>query len=121
MPYKSPRQCSYPGCPNVTRGRYCAEHKTIANREYYEHGRDPSTKGRFDARWRKTRALFLSKHPLCAHCLESGFYVPATEVHHIKPISEGRDDSEENLMALCKSCHSRITLAENRVKYPSGQ
>jgi len=121
MPSKPKKICSYPGCPNVTTERYCAEHKKSMNNNYYKYGRDPATKGRFDARWRKVREAYLSAHPLCVHCLEQGFYVPATEVHHISPLSEGGDDSDENLMALCKSCHSRITMSEVRTKYPSGQ
>jgi len=121
MPHKPPRQCSYPGCPNLTRGRYCDEHKTAVYSEYNQYQRDPATKGRFDYRWRKIREYFLSQHSLCALCLEKGFTVPATEVHHIKPLIVGGDDSDENLMASCKSCHSRITMAEVRNKYPQGQ
>lgn len=33
--------------------------------------------------------------------------VPADEVHHIKPIALGGTHSEDNLMALCKSCHTK--------------
>lgn len=27
MPYKPKRPCSWPGCPNLTHGRYCEEHQ----------------------------------------------------------------------------------------------
>lgn len=30
---------------------------------------------------------------------------PATEVHHIKARCAGGDDSEENLIDLCRECH----------------
>ncbi|WP_390834882.1 HNH endonuclease [Amygdalobacter nucleatus] len=30
------------------------------------------------------------------------------EVHRIKPISEGGTHVRENLLSLCKSCHSTI-------------
>ena len=36
----------------------------------------------------------------------------AQEVHHIVPLAEGGTHDEDNLMALCKSCHSRITVRE---------
>ena len=32
----------------------------------------------------------------------------AEEVHHKKPLSEGGTHERDNLIALCKSCHSRI-------------
>jgi 5-methylcytosine-specific restriction protein A len=31
----------------------------------------------------------------------------AEEVHHIKPLAQGGTHDDENLMALCKPCHSR--------------
>lgn len=34
---------------------------------------------------------------------------PSTEVHHILPLEKGGTHNEDNLMALCKPCHSRIT------------
>jgi 5-methylcytosine-specific restriction protein A len=30
-------------------------------------------------------------------------------VHHILPLSKGGGNETSNLMALCKSCHSKIT------------
>lgn len=30
------------------------------------------------------------------------------QVHHIKPLAEGGDHSENNLMSLCSSCHAKI-------------
>lgn len=32
----------------------------------------------------------------------------ATMVHHIRPLREGGTNDEENLMALCNACHSRL-------------
>ncbi|WP_427898558.1 HNH endonuclease [Gardnerella pickettii] len=34
--------------------------------------------------------------------------VPVEQVHHIKPIAEGGTHARENLISLCKSCHSKI-------------
>lgn len=58
--------------------------------------------------------MMLSKYPLCAECLRYGRTEPATEVHHIVARRNGGRDVEENLMSLCKSCHSRITMNETR-------
>lgn len=43
-------------------------------------------------------------------CKAKGRYTTATEVHHIKPLVEGGTNEETNLMALCKPCHSGITI-----------
>lgn len=42
-------------------------------------------------RWRKLRALHLARHPFCADCAAEGVVTPATEVHHIRPVSIERD------------------------------
>lgn len=60
-------------------------------------------------RWRKFRAWFLSRAPLCARCKERGETTLATEVHHVIPRLTRPDlaYSADNLEGLCKSCHSR--------------
>jgi 5-methylcytosine-specific restriction protein A len=42
-------------------------------------------------------------------CLKNHKTTAATEVHHIRPLSRGGTHDEDNLMALCKPCHSQIT------------
>ena len=34
VPRRPKSPCSYPGCPNLTDGRYCEEHENGANRSY---------------------------------------------------------------------------------------
>lgn len=55
------------------------------------------------------RARVLSEQPLCAVC-----GAPATEVHHIVPVSQGGTNVRENLVALCHACHARITVEQQR-------
>jgi hypothetical protein len=46
----------------------------------------------------------------CGHCnkvLEASY-----EVDHIKPLSEGGSESEDNLVALCRTCHGEKTFRE---------
>lgn len=45
--------------------------------------------------------IYLRQHPRCEKC---GSDV-ACEVHHIKPVVYGGDNSPDNLMTLCYSCH----------------
>lgn len=64
-------------------------------------------------RWQDLRRWKLSRFPLCERCLEEGIFTPATEVHHVVPISDGLTfrDKERlafdpgNLRALCHDCH----------------
>ena len=47
MPRKPKRPCSYPGCPNLTDGRYCPEHQQKVNSNYEKYGRDLDLGGTF--------------------------------------------------------------------------
>lgn len=65
----------------------------------------------YNAEWRKARAAFLKRHPLCVECQREGKLTPATVVEHIIP---HRGDpqlfwDEGNWQALCKGCHDRKT------------
>jgi len=53
---------------------------------------------------------------LCEQCKSEGRLTAAEEVHHILPLADGGTNDESNLMALCKSCHSKITAASGNGK-----
>ncbi|MCR4719670.1 MAG: HNH endonuclease [Firmicutes bacterium] len=112
MPYKPKRPCSYPGCPKLTDGRFCDEHAKQEARRYEKYDRSPEIKKRYGAEWRRIRDRYIAAHPLCAMCKRSGKLTPAEEVHHIAPLSQGGTNAEDNLMSLCKVCHSEITAKE---------
>lgn len=112
MPRKPKRPCSYPSCPNLSEGRFCKEHQHLENKRYEMYHRSSETKKRYGSQWRKIRAKFVKDNPLCVKCLEEGKLTPVEEVHHIIPLSKGGSHDERNLMALCKSCHSRISAKE---------
>lgn len=69
--------------------------------------------------WKKLRLAYLMQHPLCEDCEKNGIVEPATEVHHVKPISTGTTDLEmkeiaynpNNLRSLCSKCHHKVHLA----------
>lgn len=117
MPRKSKRPCKYRGCPRLTdlSSGYCEEHEKIQVKEY-DKSRRVEHNQRYGAKWRKLRKRFLLAHPLCEQCRLKGKYTIATEVHHILPLSAGGTHDERNLMPLCKSCHSRITLTTENVQ-----
>ncbi len=60
-------------------------------------------------RWRKLRLMILRRDPICTACKRA----PATEVDHIRALTKGGDDSDDNLTGLCCSCHSRKTVRED--------
>lgn len=108
MPNKPKRPCSYPGCPNLTDGRFCEEHEKLENQRYEKYERDPATKRRYGRAWKRIRERYMNIHPLCERCQKEGRLTKAEQVHHRKPLAEGGDHSEANLMSLCASCHSKI-------------
>lgn len=62
--------------------------------------------------WKNCRkAVMQSRRGLCERCLARGLLVPATQVHHIIPITqENIEDvnitlNPDNLIILCKPCH----------------
>ena len=52
---KPKRPCSYPGCPNLTDGRFCEEHEKLENQRYEKYERDPATKRRYGRAWKRIR------------------------------------------------------------------
>jgi 5-methylcytosine-specific restriction protein A len=111
MPYKPKRPCAYPGCPKLTDGLFCTEHKKTENRNYTRYRRDPASNKRYGRAWKRIRDRYIAAHPLCEQCSAAGRYTPAQEVHHKKPLADGGTHAEDNLMALCKPCHSATTIA----------
>jgi 5-methylcytosine-specific restriction endonuclease McrA len=69
--------------------------------------------------WKVTRAYVLSSNPFCVKCVEEGKIVKATDVDHIKPLSEIYESGDiaqayavENLQGLCHTCHSKKSYTE---------
>ena len=110
MPKKCKKPCKHPGCPKLTEGAYCDEHKPL-------HPDRPSAAKRgYGSRWQRLSKAYLRRHPLCVRCKAQGRFTAATVVDHIIP---HRGDphlmwDESNWQALCKSCHDRKTWTEDR-------
>ena len=79
------------------------------SKQYNQYERDPASNKRYGRAWKRIRDRYIKAHPLCEECQKQGKLTPAEEVHHILPLSKGGGNEKSNLMALCKSCHSRIT------------
>jgi 5-methylcytosine-specific restriction protein A len=109
MPRKPKRPCSYPGCPRLTDGRYCDEHQKLTDKQYNKYQRNPEHRKRYGRAWKRIRDRYIKAHPLCEECYKGNKFTPAEEVHHIIPLSKGGTHDDDNLMSLCKACHSSIT------------
>ena len=108
MPYKPKRPCRYPGCKELTDNTYCDEHAKLMNQHYEHFARGYNANDRYGNNWKRIRAWYVAKHPLCEQCYKEGRYVPVEEVHHIVPLAEGGTNADSNLISLCKSCHEKI-------------
>lgn len=76
--------------------------------------RPSAAKRGYDSAWQFLRKWYLKIHPLCVDCMADNKVIPAKEVHHIVPLSQGGTHDESNLMALCKTHHSRRTMKERQ-------
>ena len=99
MPHKLPSAC------RVCNRRDC----TVHQRRWLDPRANAARRG-YDATWRKLRLSVLADEPLCRHHAEKGHVVPATEVHHEKPLRLFPELRlvRSNLVPLCKPCHSAI-------------
>ena len=65
--------------------------------------------------WRRIRAWYRARHPLCEECQRQGRVKLAELVHHKREISEGGAPLDpDNLESLCWACHSRLHAAQGR-------
>jgi 5-methylcytosine-specific restriction protein A len=70
----------------------------------------------YGPRWRRARAGYLARHPLCVQCEAAGRLEPATVVDHVIPHhgDQALFWAEGNWQGLCKRCHDAKTAREGR-------
>jgi 5-methylcytosine-specific restriction protein A len=110
MPSKPMKPCSQPGCSKLTMDRHCPDHAKT-----YDRQRGTAAERGYDSKWRKARAHYLQKHPLCVECHNEGLINAATVLDHIKPHKGDKvlfwDRS--NWQGLCKAHHDAKTARED--------
>lgn len=112
MPTKPMHLCSSPGCPNLTRDRFCPEH-TKQEQQRYDKQRGNFRQRGYTTQWDKVRLIKLRRDPLCERCQKQGRIEPAKLVHHIQSLSKGGALLEmANLMSLCVKCHDAIHMEQ---------
>lgn len=122
MPRRALKGCNYAGCSNLTESgrRFCDVHRSAQNKQR-DAQRGSSTDRGYGSDWQKVRHSVLLGHPICAdpfgfHANE-GRIVPAVEVDHILPRSQGGTDEPENLQPLCEDCHDFKTEQFDTPRY----
>ena len=70
--------------------------------------------------WRSMRQRVLQEYPVCVVCLDADKMTPSAEVDHIEPHVEHDFYDQDNLWALCKSCHAKKSAHESNGKRPDG-
>lgn len=103
--------CRRNGCAGLVRGGVCSVCGDLRRREdrLLDARRGSAASRGYGSRWRKVRGMVLAAQPLCVDCQAESRVTAASEVHHVVARRDGGTDALSNLMALCKSCHSRRT------------
>ena len=121
MNKKPLKPCNKFGCKELTRERYCEQHKveqTNSNRYYDRYSRSERTRRFYSSgAWQKLRALIkIRDNGLCQSCLADKRIVVGTIVDHIVPIKVEWTLrlTESNLQLLCHSCHELKTAEERK-------
>lgn len=115
MPYAPARPCTTPGCPELITERgqsKCPQHRKEVSR-IYELSRGSSSRRGYDRQWQVVREQALKRDEyICQTCKNKGRAVPATIVDHSKAFHGKADPLRldlDNLVSLCRSCHSHKT------------
>lgn len=116
MPSAIPRQCRLHTCAATTTARngYCDAHQALAS-GWMDQRRGSSTERGYGGQWRKRRERIMGRDKyLCQPCWARHRVMPAVAVDHIVPKAEGGTDADDNLQAICKTCHKLKTENESR-------
>lgn len=95
------RPCLRPGCRELVKRGYCNKHKPV--KLFVSDKRESASKRGYDRKWRKFRENYLRRNSICVKCK-----CLAILIHHINPLPKGSKYGEENLQALCVSCHNQL-------------
>lgn len=121
MPDKLWKQCKVPGCPGLTKYKYCDKHinleekdRQAAQTHYNKNIRNTESQRFYESQaWRRLRQQKLHQTPFCEICYKSGRMANAVIVDHIKEIRDGGAPLDiANLQCLCRSCHNEKTVTE---------
>lgn len=110
MPSRPKQYCTKGGCVNFrTIGTRCDTHQV----KPWRTSVDSSSNRGYGHGWRKIRSQVIERDKgLCQSCLCVGIVTAGTDVDHIKPKTQGGNDTLSNLQLLCSTCHKQKTARE---------
>ena len=106
------KYCKKPGCRQLTKTKYCQDHKHLegserakTHRVYDDKRGTPAQRG-YDKQWRKARRIYMRNHYFCEICGKE----KAVICHHKKSIEEHPELRLrlDNLQAVCLGCHNEL-------------
>lgn len=111
MPPKPLKQCSYPGCRELSREARCEKHRAVP-KESLRALRSENADFYHTNKWKTVSKAFRDVHLLCAYCLKSGIRTRATITHHNPELSvllaEGKGPYDwDYLDGVCFNCHQK--------------
>jgi 5-methylcytosine-specific restriction protein A len=116
MPNQAARPCRHPGCSALVRdgSGYCNAHQSDRRTNRFGDDRRASASERgYGTAWVKLRNRIMQRDcGLCQPCLKAGRVTPARQVDHIISKAAGGTDAEDNLQAICITCHKSKTGRE---------
>ncbi|MCG8429570.1 MAG: HNH endonuclease [Candidatus Omnitrophica bacterium] len=105
-------------CPLCRKIRPCIHDKQRSIKKEQNRQKPVYYRWYYQKTWCNLRKAQLRSNPLCEACAAKGIHALATEVDHIIPHKGDVKlfHSRDNLQSLCKACHSRKTMNEQRDK-----
>lgn len=58
--------------------------------------------------------MVLARDPLCVYRYDDGCTLASTVADHVVPLSEGGEDSLDNMVGCCRHCHAIKSQRESR-------
>lgn len=106
MPTRAPHPCATPGCPELVRqGSHCPGHESTRRQK------DPQQAAFYrTSYWTKVSKHVRRQRPICEDCHR----LPSKVVDHHD--GDWRNNSPENLRALCTDCNASKTARQHRAK-----
>jgi 5-methylcytosine-specific restriction protein A len=106
VPRKPRNPCSVPGCPELTSGGRCADHKRQDKAR-----RDADGSAVYGTtRWQRIRKAYLYAHPWCVLCMAQATVADHYPLSRRELVDRGVDpDTPTHLRPLCVACHNKET------------
>ena len=114
MAARRPTVCATPGCPELTTGTYCPEHRK-AQRKRSDRRRPNSSARGYGTRWARNKAAYLVAFPWCIDCGRPSQVPDHDPLERKELVRRGDPDPDawHHLKPRCIRCHNRRTAQQH--------